>query len=245
MSIILVGGTSEIGNAVVRGLVSRSALGGEVTRISRQALTQPSSSSSSSELSVTFDAFWADPNHCDLVAKTRHLVLSVGSFKATEGESLNPGNLWEMIAVNARVNLDFLADFVAVFEAVRTGHDRVEVHFVSSVLADFSRHGSLDYSLSKDLVERKLIGWAQEGPDWLELFVWKPAYVDTKFHTIGRQVRGIRTSLGHIEAQVRRHRKPGIRYVPAWVGAPVKLLKVSPGLASLVSKVMTRIGNGG
>lgn len=235
MTLLLIGGTSEIGNAVVRGLVSTGVVAGEVTRINRPTSTEASSSANGS---VTFDGFWADTNHRELIKRTRQIVLSVGAFKATDGESLDPGNLWEMISVNARVNLDFLADFAAVFEEVRSENARVEIHLVSSVLADFSRQGTLDYSLSKNLVEKKLIDWAKNGPNWADLFVWKPAYVDTKFHRGKRRVRGVRTTLDYIEARVRRHRKPGVRYLPNWLGGPVKLLSVSPGLSALVANLM-------
>jgi hypothetical protein len=224
--IILFGGNSVIGNLVIEGLQVRTGKT-EVYRVSR--------GSPSEETEDVVTGFFASPLSDGAIRMASHLVLSVGiperqllGIRASE-------RLREILEINVMKTLEFLELLEDRRRALGVESNLLEIHLVSSILADFVKPGVVDYSLSKTILDTKVRQIYSPTGSSVKLFVWRFSFVSSPFHLPG-EGRALSANPGQIRKRVSRAQQPGVRYVPRTGRFVGSALRLSPTLFGLISK---------
>lgn len=221
-SVILLGGRSVIGNAIVRGLEKR--LGQlETVRISRSKDTREI------ELNDVFSEYLSDLD----IQKSDVLVLSVGFSDHDLQVPPTSAELTQYLEKSVLLTYDFLLRLSTRRRSLNA-REPLEVHLASSVLADFVDPKSPVYSLAKFLLESLIANWACVMDTEVRLFVWKFPFVSSPFHEVG-DGRVLEVSTKAIERAVRKRSKPGTYYVPAFFALVSSTLHAFPKLVRYAS----------
>lgn len=198
--LLLFGGTSVIGSRLSEGLCSNSD-NTEIVRVSRNSLTNQDE----------IHDFFASPNSDELVRRITHVVLSVG---APERE-ISADTAWEglrnILEVNVFKSVRFLELLLERRKHLLLGEIPIDIHLVSSVLADFIKPGAVDYSISKQVLDTKIQHLSMVNNQ--RLFVWRFGFVRSPFHPDG-ETRSFEATASEIFRRARKAKQPGIYYVP-------------------------------
>ena len=220
-AVFLVGGNSEIGNALANGIAKRHGIQ-KVIKISRFQ-----------SVKTTADTWCVDSykDFSDSILKSEYtpqaIIIAFGIL-ASEN------NYLEDLQNNFEVNvLQYLRICEIALCYLKENKD-TELHVTSSLVADFSRDSIFAYSQSKKVMEESLLfmqrRWKQ---DALRLFIWKLAYVKTKMN-IGRQESIISTTLKSIENAALVKKVPGVYYLPPSAKYPSRILRHFPLIAAKI-----------
>jgi hypothetical protein len=215
-AILLVGGNSQIGNALSMGIAQRLS----ITDLIRIVRTE-SSSSRDNEL-IYIVGKYSDFDYTVLAARY-HLKAVVVSFGILQSGTSLRSSLEANISVNTFETLKTLEKlFLSGVVKPET-----EIHFTSSLLADFTRESVFGYATSKTLTEQVLI--REIKPVHKLLYIWKLAFVESKMNS-DRKPSLIRINLEAITKYAKIQKCPGIHYIPKFSKYPSILLKALPQL---------------
>lgn len=217
-AVVLVGGNSEIGNALASGIAGRHGTD-KVIRISR--------TNSASELENTIRlSLYEDFINEDFMQNFEISAIVV-AFGILESEH----DYIEDLVTNFDVN---------VFQYLRTCENAIkfihqsqltELHITSSVLADFSRDSIFAYSQSKSIMEESILFMLRKyNYAELRIFIWKLSFVKTKMNSM-REESIISTNLKSIETAAARLTHPGTYYLPKFAKYPSRILRHFPRIA--------------
>lgn len=198
--IILFGGRSVIGSLVAEGLRQQED-NAEILRVSREI------TSNFDEI----DGFFDSPGSDQVCQLATHVILSVGTPERRIQSSTAWERLQEIFDINVLKSVRFLELLLDRREKLQLDEMPVQIHLVSSLLADFIKPGAIDYSLTKSILDTKIQHIAMLRKQIV--FIWRFGFVSSPFHLDG-EMRQLGLSEGEIIRRVRRARKPGIHYVP-------------------------------
>ena len=219
-AILLFGGNSGIGNALARGLMQKLDCN-TLIRVVRTDLN----SAPQGDLVIKVEKY-SDFNF-ELVKDKFNLSAIVIAFGILD-ESKSIGRSMEM-------NLGFISlESIKTLENVVTAeiiNPRTEIHYTSSVLADYTRNSVYIYTLSKSITEKAILKYIK--PIHPNLFIWKYAYVQTNLNK-DRSPSVIRSTLEEVYTLAIRTKKPGMHYVPRFARIPSSLLRVVPLLHGFI-----------
>jgi hypothetical protein len=213
-AILLVGGNSQIGNALAKGIAKRLNCH-RVIRVVRskeevglfEELTYQVRTYSEFDYEELAENF-----------EFKAIIISFGVLEVGTKTS-------SVLAANLQVNTIETLRTIENLMLSGAARKNTEIHFTSSLLADFTRESVFSYSVSKSLVERVIIKDLK--PIHKLLFIWKLPYVATKLNS-GRPPSPISVSLEGITRYARIRRRPGVHYVPKFSRYPCTLLKAFP-----------------
>lgn len=217
-AVLLIGGNSEIGNAITRGICKRTGVD-KIVRVSRNG-SPPES------LDTIVISHFTEMNLEEINERfeLNAIVISFGVLK-TEGDLLE--SLKENLEVNT---IDYLAVCLKAL-AFLEKDNQVELHVTSSLLADFSRDSVFAYAASKSLMEKTFMYILRKiHLKASKIFLWKIAFVDTKLNAF-RGRSAIFTTVKSIEKRVSRQSKPGVFYLPRIAKYPSRALGHFPKIS--------------
>lgn len=215
-AILLIGGNSQIGNALSTGIAQRL----NITDLIRIVRTE-SSISRDNELIHKVEKY-SDFDYQVLGAHYQ-LEAVVVSFGVLQSEANLRSSLEANISVNTFETLKTLEKLILSGVV----NPDTEIHFTSSLLADFTRESVFGYATSKYLTEQVLI--REIKPVHKPLYIWKLAFVESNMNE-HRKPSSIQISLEAITKYAKIQKRPGIHYVPRFSKYPSILLKALPQL---------------
>lgn len=199
-AVLLYGGRSVIGSLVAEGL-HQDIENTEIIRVSRNAL----------ENQDEIDEFFASPDLDQIARHVTHVILSVGAPERAISAETAWESLRDIFEVNVLKSVRFLELLLDRREQLLMSKVPIEIHLVSSILADFIKPGAIDYSLSKKVLDTKIqqLGMLSHQ----RVFIWRFGFVSSPFHP-DAETRALMATESQIIRRVRKKRKPGIYYVP-------------------------------
>jgi NAD(P)-dependent dehydrogenase (short-subunit alcohol dehydrogenase family) len=217
-AILLVGGNSEIGNAIARGVSERKGIE-KTIKVSRVGQSLRLEDSYEIEKFSSFDI--------ESIARFHQIEAIIVAFGVLESRD----NYLEDLKLNLDVNvLEYLKVCVDSLEFVKN-NVKTELHVTSSILADFSRESVFAYASSKNLMESSFLHLQRQmKQEKAQVYVWKLAYVDTKLN-LYRKKSPMFTTLASIEKAAVKYSQPGIYYLPRIVKFPSKILGHFPSVS--------------
>ena len=217
--ILLVGGNSEIGNALVRGISRRKSIPRTIIvsrGLSRDSVDDKYYLASYDDLSIKELAV----NH-----DVRAIVIAFGILESDNNLTTDLRNNFDVNTFQYLNVVEKSLDFIAK-------NKDVELHVTSSVLADFSRDSVFAYSLSKESMEKGFKYLVRlKNMKKTRIYIWKLAYVATNLNKT-RTKSKIFTTLESIEKSSAATEKPGSYYLPKSARFPSKILNHLPELAA-------------
>lgn len=198
--VILFGGRSVIGSLVAEGLSQREN-NTEIIRVSREL------NSNLDEI----DEFFDSPSSDEVCRLATHVILSVGTHERRIQSSTAWERLREIFDINVFKSVRFLDLLLERREMLQLDELPIQIHLVSSLLADFIKPGAVDYSLTKSILDEKIQHIARLRKQ--DVFIWRFGFVSSPFHPDG-EMRQLGLAEVEIIRRIKRARKPGIRYVP-------------------------------
>jgi len=214
-AIVLVGGNSQIGNALVNGLSARLRAD-EIVYISREA----NQIESANPLRIE--------NYSEFSLRDLDFQFDILAIVVSFGILQNSGDVVSDLRENIEVNVFQYLDVCAQALAYLDKHEGVELHVTSSVLADFSRSSVFAYSISKNTMEKTLRHLAKLMKSKnLRIFYWKFAFVATPMNA-DRSKSQIFTKVESIEKAANTYTRPGTYYLPRFAKLPSRILSHFP-----------------
>jgi hypothetical protein len=218
-AILLIGGNSEIGNSLVRGISQRK----KITSVIKVLRTPKEGR----DFNVHVVDSYTDLIFDDVIAKfdVKAIVIAFGLLETSS-------NLVSDLRHNFEVNVFQYLDVVQKAISFASKRSEVEIHLTSSVLADFSRDTIIGYSLSKEVMEKSIRYLVRNKEIYnSSIYIWKFAFVATPLNK-ARDKSKIFTKLESIEAFAARTNKPGTYYLPRIARFPSRILRHLPKIAA-------------
>lgn len=217
--ILLIGGNSEIGNALLCGISKRKEIE-KVIKISRSSMGE-------NDINTHIVDSYSNLVLEELSAKydVKAIIIAFGLLESSN-------NLVSDIRKNFEVNVFQYLDVVQQAINVASKKSEVEIHLTSSILADFSRETIFGYSLSKEVMEksiRHLVRSKQIHNS--SIYIWKFAFVATPLNK-SRDKSIIFTKLETIATFAAHTNKPGTYYLPKIARYPSRFLRHVPKIAA-------------
>jgi hypothetical protein len=215
-AILLFGGNSGIGDALARGLLKKLNCKVLIRVVRTQLNSEPNG-----ELVIQVKKY-SDFNY-ELVKDGYNFRAVIIAFGILD-ESKSIGQSMEInLGVNCVEVIKTLENAVSASIVKAT----TEIHYTSSLLADFTRNSVYPYALSKMITERTINKYIE--PIHRNLFIWKYAYVQTSLNA-SRRPSVISSTLEEVTNLAIEIKKPGSHYVPRFAKIPSSLLRNLPWL---------------
>tara|TARA_B100000073_G_scaffold260324_1_gene220059 strand:- start:58 stop:801 length:744 start_codon:yes stop_codon:yes gene_type:complete len=226
--IFLIGGNSTIGQAITQGLKKKYSSHNEI-KVTSFARGQ-------SEFKNLGDIIYVK-NYIESILYIKEVklknpylkiivVISFGVLVEEKNDISFYNNLTHHLDVNTFQPLKILS-------ALKPIDSFLEVHLVSSILADFIRPSLYSYSFSKSFLEILLKDQLYRENNMDKLYIWKPAYVASKLNE-GRSPSFIKTNPEKIEKIVSNTKSGGFLYIPKFT---VILTRVAKKLSSVIKLI--------
>jgi hypothetical protein len=215
-SILLFGGNSGIGDALARGLSKKL----DCKVLIRVVRTQHNSGPSG-DLVIQVEKY--SDFSFDLVKDKYNFRAIIVAFGILDESKSISQSIERNLDVNCIEAIKTLENVVgsSIVEAT------TEIHYTSSLLADFTRNSVYPYALSKMITERTIRKYIE--PIHHNFFIWKYAYVQTNLNA-SRRPSLISSTLEQVTNLAIKIRKPGRHYVPRIARIPSSLLRNLPWL---------------
>tara|TARA_X000000368_G_scaffold108809_1_gene84646 strand:- start:8655 stop:9353 length:699 start_codon:yes stop_codon:yes gene_type:complete len=228
LNIYLIGGNSTIGQAILKGVEKKY-------RDSKKHVT--------SFIRNKYDDL--PPGECIQVNEYKEaLNWIVNQSKKTSSKTLvivSFGVLREEIkAESFQENIKFHLDINTfktkeLLDQFATLENVLEIHIVSSILADFIRPSIYSYSISKKMLELFIKESINKEIYKSKLFIWKPAFVKSRLNQ-NREPSFIKTNPLNIEKIVSKKYVSGSYYIPSYSIIFTKIAKFSSPFIKLLDK---------
>jgi hypothetical protein len=219
-AILLFGGNSGIGDALARGLLRKL----DCKVLIRVVRTQHNSGPNG-ELVIRVGKY-SDFNF-DLVKDKYNFQAIIIAFGILDESKSIGQSIERNLGVNCVETIKTLENVVNSSIVKAT----TEIHYTSSLLADFTRNSVYPYALSKMITERTIRKYIE--PIHHNLFIWKYAYVQTNLNA-NRRPSVISSTLEQVMNLAIEIKKPGSHYVPRFARIPSSLLRNLPWLHSYI-----------
>jgi hypothetical protein len=230
MHIFLIGGNSTIGQAVIKGLIKKYS--------NHQEIEVSSFARRQSENKIFGDVIYVK-NYIESILHIKEFklknpnqnIIVVISFGVLVEEK-NDINFFNNLTHHLDVNT---FQPIKILDELKPINSYLEVHLISSILADFIRPSLYSYSFSKSFLEILIKDELRRENSIENLYIWKPAYVATMLNK-GRSPSFIKTNPDKIEKIVSNTRSGGFLYIPKFAF----LLTLIARKLSLVIKLIDR-----
>tara|TARA_B100000035_G_scaffold252687_1_gene221989 strand:- start:153 stop:881 length:729 start_codon:yes stop_codon:yes gene_type:complete len=228
--IFLIGGNSTIGQAITQGLKKKYSSHNEI-KVTSFARGQ-------SEFKNLGDIIYVK-NYIESILYIKEVklknpylkiivVISFGVLVEEKNDISFYNNLTHHLDVNTFQPLKILS-------ALKPIDSFLEVHLVSSILADFIRPSLYSYSFSKSLLEILLKDELYRENNMDNLYIWKPAYVASKLNE-GRGPSFIKTNPDKIEKIVSNTKSGGFLYIPKFTFILTRVAKQLSSVIKLIDR---------
>ncbi|OUX36523.1 MAG: hypothetical protein CBE33_05400 [Candidatus Pelagibacter sp. TMED273] len=224
VNIYLFGGNSEIGNAILDGLVLRNKNNEIIIKSFVRSEIRQSISGQIKFVNTYFEA----TNHIDSNDNEQNIfILSFGVLREENKEVKFIDNLRYHLDINTFEKINIL-------RFLEKNYKHSEVHIVSSILADFIRPSVVSYCLSKMLLDVYL---QEINGNYFDknLFIWKPAFVISNLNR-GRNASFLKTNTKKITNSVTSKVKGDAYYIPFYSKYLTILAKRLSTLIRLIDK---------
>jgi len=228
--IFLIGGNSTIGQAVIRGLMKKynNHKEIEVTSFARRK----------SENKIFGDVIYVK-NYIESILHIKEfklrnpnikiiVVISFGVLVEEKNDISFYNNLTHHLDVNTFQSLKILDELKPI-------NSFLEVHLISSILADFIRPSLYSYSFSKSFLEILLKDELYRENNIENLYIWKPAYVASKLNE-DRSPSFIKTNPEKIEKIVSNTKSGGFLYIPKFAFLLTLIAKKLSSVIKLIDR---------
>lgn len=228
--IFLIGGNSTIGQAVIKGLMKKYS--------DHKKIEVTSFARGHSEIKHFGDVIYVK-NYIESILHIKEArlknpklkmiaVISFGVLVEEKDDISFYNNLTHHLDVNTFQPLKIL-------NALKPISTFLEVHLISSILADFIRPSLYSYSFSKSFLEILLKDEFNKKNNMGNLYIWKPAYVASKLNE-GRSSSFIRTNPVRIEKIVSNTKSGGFLYIPKFAVLFTQVAKKLSSVVKLIDK---------
>lgn len=214
-TLILIGGNSEIGNALASGIATRLGVK-TIVRVSR------TKSEGANENTVRVESYEnIDFDSLKEIYQIKSIIIAFGVLESEK-------NYLEDLETNIEINVFQYLKVCAKATDFLAANPKTELHITSSIVADFSRESIFAYSLSKSIMEDSLrFMLRNSGLEKASIFFWKLSFVNTKMNS-NREKSIISTNLESITSAAENVSRPGTYYLPKFAKFPSRILHHFP-----------------